>query len=326
MQRRLEYHPACCWPFSPPNQAAAAGPQSPMGSGSSRALLGQRGAAAVADHLLIATHTKALMVYKGRKVSWAARLDLQPIAVRVASVGGVQGMVIVLEDTGRLSVVYLGTDPPQHTVAYADSKEVDYAALDAERRELMGVMKQHQGASGHDAAAAVAAAKAMDQPEQLLLKAQVPARLDALGSMGALGGRGMSGGRGGGADAGERRQMTIRVLCTHKGGPGSEALQDVAVLAIAPGPLEVQPQQLVLLEVPSSSSSSSSSAAAPWAGAAGGEGPAVAELRIVAAGGSSSSSSGISFAGSIPGSNVLKVGGRGCSLWCGARGCRITSE
>jgi Bardet-Biedl syndrome 9 protein len=313
MQRRLEYHPACCWPFCPSSQAAAGGgggPQSPISSSSSsRALLGQRGAAAAApDHLLIATHTKALMVYVGRRVAWAARLDLQPIAVRVSTIGGVQGMIVVLDDSGRLSVVYLGTDPPQHTVAYADSKEVDYAALEAERRELMGVIKQHQAASVNgEAAAVVAAAKAVEQPEQLLLKAQIPARLDGSSSMGVLGGRAMGGGKGGGADAGERRQMTIRVHVSHNGGPGSAPVCDVAVLAVAPAPVEVQPQQLVLMEVQSSSKSSSSSSAAPWAGAAEEGGPAVAELRLVAAGDSGSSSSGSSFAGAIPASNMLKV-------------------
>lgn len=58
--------------------------------------------------------------------------------------------------TGRLSAFYLGTDPPSHAVApAAESKALDYAAMDAEHRELLGKIKSAAGGGAAAAAAAV---------------------------------------------------------------------------------------------------------------------------------------------------------------------------
>jgi Bardet-Biedl syndrome 9 protein len=89
LQRRLDYHPACCWPFpaAPDSSSAAANPT-------------QQQQQRPPENLLVATHTKALMVYRGQELAWAARLETLPVAVRVAALQGMQGMIVALDDTG----------------------------------------------------------------------------------------------------------------------------------------------------------------------------------------------------------------------------------
>jgi Bardet-Biedl syndrome 9 protein len=90
VQRRLDYHPACCWPF----------PAGPDSSSSSAASTTQQQQQRPPENLLVATHTKALMVYRGQELAWAARLEVVPVAVRVAALQGMQGMIVALDDTG----------------------------------------------------------------------------------------------------------------------------------------------------------------------------------------------------------------------------------
>jgi Bardet-Biedl syndrome 9 protein len=93
IQRRLDYHPACCWPFQ-------AGPNSSSAATNTTQQQQQR----APENLLVATHTKALLVYKGQELAWAARLEMLPVAVRVAALEGMQGMVVALDDAGGYSI------------------------------------------------------------------------------------------------------------------------------------------------------------------------------------------------------------------------------
>lgn len=64
MQKRLEYHPAACCCYPVPPVASAPGGE---------------------ENLLVATHTKALLVYRGNTLAWSARTEIQPVAVKVGS-------------------------------------------------------------------------------------------------------------------------------------------------------------------------------------------------------------------------------------------------
>ena len=101
LQRRLEYHPACCWPY--PAAASAPGDgggRGPLSTGSAGSDVGG-GVSEKEDSLLVATHTRGMLVYQGPALAWAARLELQPVALRVADVGGARGMIVALDDTGE---------------------------------------------------------------------------------------------------------------------------------------------------------------------------------------------------------------------------------
>ncbi|WIA34315.1 hypothetical protein OEZ86_012654 [Tetradesmus obliquus] len=219
LQRRLDYHPACCWPFP-------AGPDS-SSSSSATANPNQQQQQRPPENLLVATHTKALMVYRGQELAWAARLEMLPVAVRVAALEGMQGMIVALDDTGKLSVLYLGSEPPKQSVSFAESKQLDYAAMEAERKALLTQIKAAGGAGWDPAAAAPAAAAgkgAAAAAKELVLRAQVPSRLDDADRIVREGGEGPPGsnadgvagfGAAGGAAAAGVKQLTVTLLLSN---------------------------------------------------------------------------------------------------------------
>ncbi|WIA14131.1 hypothetical protein OEZ85_002674 [Tetradesmus obliquus] len=219
LQRRLDYHPACCWPFP-------AGPDS-SSSSSATANPNQQQQQRPPENLLVATHTKALMVYRGQELAWAARLEMLPVAVRVAALEGMQGMIVALDDTGKLAVLYLGSEPPKQSVSFAESKQLDYAAMEAERKALLTQIKAAGGAGWDPAAAAPAAAAgkgAAAAAKDLVLRAQVPSRLDDADRIVREGGEGPPGsnadgvagfGAAGGAAAAGVKQLTVTLLLSN---------------------------------------------------------------------------------------------------------------
>ncbi|GLI70845.1 hypothetical protein VaNZ11_015856, partial [Volvox africanus] len=147
-QKRLEYHPACCTTYPVP------GAKTPGG----------------AENLLVATHTKALLVYRTSVLSWAAKADLQPVAVAVADLPTMRGAVVMLDDGGGLAACYLGTEPLLNPVGFTESKELDYEAIAREHRQLAQVIRDHGGGAG--------GGRLVEPPEKLIMRAQVPHRLD----------------------------------------------------------------------------------------------------------------------------------------------------
>uniref|UniRef100_A0A383VDZ0 PTHB1 N-terminal domain-containing protein n=1 Tax=Tetradesmus obliquus TaxID=3088 RepID=A0A383VDZ0_TETOB len=260
LQRRLDYHPACCWPFP-------AGPDSSSSSSSATANPNQQQQQRPPENLLVATHTKALMVYRGQELAWAARLEMLPVAVRVAALEGMQGMIVALDDTGKLSVLYLGSEPPKQSVSFAESKQLDYAAMEAERKALLTQIKAAGGAGWDPAATAPAAAAgkgAAAAAKDLVLRAQVPSRLDDADRIVREGGEGPPGsnadgvagfGAAGGAAAAGVKQLTVTLLLSNT---TKSSMKDVSISIQVPAPVVALQQQLLLPELPPSSSSSSS--------------------------------------------------------------------
>ncbi len=74
--------------------------------------------------------------------------------MQVVTVGNQKGLILMMDDTGRVSLVYLGTCPEHNPVAGAEStREVDYAAMDQEHRQLLAKIRdsargQQQGYPG----------------------------------------------------------------------------------------------------------------------------------------------------------------------------------
>jgi len=48
---------------------------------------------------------------------------------------------------GKLSVMYLGSQPPKQSMSFANSRQVDYAAMEQERRALLAMQAAGQQAS-----------------------------------------------------------------------------------------------------------------------------------------------------------------------------------
>eukprot|EP00698_Gefionella_okellyi_P022861 TRINITY_DN7657_c0_g1_i1.p1 TRINITY_DN7657_c0_g1~~TRINITY_DN7657_c0_g1_i1.p1 ORF type:complete len:857 (+),score=195.62 TRINITY_DN7657_c0_g1_i1:219-2789(+) len=90
----------------------------------------------VRHNLLVGSHASSLMVFRDLQLMWSAKIGAPPIAVRIGKFGGVNGMIVTLDDTGRVRISYLGTDAATSGVAAADARDLDYEAMNREHREL----------------------------------------------------------------------------------------------------------------------------------------------------------------------------------------------
>eukprot|EP00762_Andalucia_godoyi_P004580 ANDGO_05206.mRNA.1 hypothetical protein len=162
-QKKLDYFPSCMVAYPAPSQTSAThnAPSAPLISSSQSN-----------NNVLVASHTGMLMVYgdSGTKVLWAAKLPLSlnsfhstegevkseeglasvPVAVAIGSFAGQGGLIVLLEDTGRLSLLYLGTDPATEPPVVVESKDLDYESMDKEHKRLQQLVKNKvaDGAQG----------------------------------------------------------------------------------------------------------------------------------------------------------------------------------
>ena len=58
------------------------------------------------------------------------------------------GVIVMLSDTGRLECVYLGTDPAIFVPPQVDSRELNYAKMDAEMVRLQQRIKEKGNKAG----------------------------------------------------------------------------------------------------------------------------------------------------------------------------------
>ena len=120
------------------------------------------------DSLLVASNSPSkVYVYSNERLEWVAGLPSAPVALEVCEFAGLKGLITTLDDSGTLSVNYLGTDPPSSVVKTDDSKELDYEEMDEEHRALLGVIRE-------------ATSDMQTEPtDRVLLRVEMPTRLDA---------------------------------------------------------------------------------------------------------------------------------------------------
>ena len=145
------------------------------------------------DSLLVASNSPSkIYVYSDEKLEWVAGLPSAPVALEVCEVtphtiwsllaisrscltdclclqfAGTKGLITALDESGSLTVNYLGTDPPSSVVNVdANSKELDYEEMDEEHRALLGVIRE-------------ATSDMKTEPtDRVLLRVEMPTRLDA---------------------------------------------------------------------------------------------------------------------------------------------------
>lgn len=70
---------------------------------------------------------------------WQATVSRAPVALTVAKLGTMHGIVCTLDDEGLLTACYQGTDPPTSAVVASETKEVDYDQINQEHRKLLQV-------------------------------------------------------------------------------------------------------------------------------------------------------------------------------------------
>jgi PTHB1 N-terminus len=99
-------------------------------------------------NFLLASKDGTLSVYSDFNLVWAAKLSTVPVQMAVADFGGQRGLVVTLDDTGKLSVGFMGTKPPLTAVpsltgTSANAREVDYDRLDEEHKALLQVRERY---------------------------------------------------------------------------------------------------------------------------------------------------------------------------------------
>ncbi|NXP77356.1 PTHB1 protein, partial [Ramphastos sulfuratus] len=91
---------------------------------------------------LIGNHSKILNVYQDVTLKWATQLSHIPVAVKVANLQDLKGVIVTLSDAGHLQCSYLGTDPSIFQAPKVESREINYEEYDAEMKELQKIIRE----------------------------------------------------------------------------------------------------------------------------------------------------------------------------------------
>ena len=107
--RRLDFHPSCLHLYG-----------------------------AVGDKIryIVSSYDGYLFVYHDGTLQWAAQLENIPIAIGVANLNHLSGVIVTLSDVGKLACSYLGTEPPKLSITEQESRPVDYEAISKEMKVL----------------------------------------------------------------------------------------------------------------------------------------------------------------------------------------------
>ncbi|XP_028837430.1 protein PTHB1 isoform X2 [Denticeps clupeoides] len=114
--KKLEYNPSCFLPYAS------------IAEGTTNILMGN--------------HNNMLLVYQDVMLKWAAQLSNVPVAVRLANVQELKGLVVTLSSEGHLQCSYMGTDPSFFTAPRVDAREVNYDEVDTEMRTLQKIIRE----------------------------------------------------------------------------------------------------------------------------------------------------------------------------------------
>mmetsp|Transcript_91337 Transcript_91337/g.263614 ORF Transcript_91337/g.263614 Transcript_91337/m.263614 type:complete len:862 (+) Transcript_91337:104-2689(+) len=118
-------------------------------------------------NLLLSTHQGHLMVFKEMQLVWCARLtSMVPTSMFVETICGIRGMVICMDNVGKVQINYMGTDPPTASLVNTEMKELNYDEMEEEHQELLRIIRQTHGEGAQEA------------EEVLTIEAQVPPVLD----------------------------------------------------------------------------------------------------------------------------------------------------
>jgi Bardet-Biedl syndrome 9 protein len=123
-----------------------------------------------AHNMILTSFDDSMYIFRRQQMVWSAKLTSSPVAVFVADYEH-RGMVTTLDDSGLLSVVYLGTDPAVSGAIVPEAKEIDYDDVDEEHRKLLGIIR----ASQSDAR--------MEPRDKIIMRAQVPRVPEAPGAL-----------------------------------------------------------------------------------------------------------------------------------------------
>ncbi|KAG5470524.1 hypothetical protein LSCM1_01768 [Leishmania martiniquensis] len=105
------------------------------------------------DNLLVGTLNGLVQVYSDTELQWSAAVasGAAPLHLAVATLCGVEGMIVNLASDSTLSVNYLGTDPVEHRPQSLDTKAVAYEEMVGELKQWEQLIEQSTGDAATDA-------------------------------------------------------------------------------------------------------------------------------------------------------------------------------
>lgn len=120
---------------------------------------------AKSTNFLLASQDSTIQVYSAFNLVWAAKTTSVPVQMAVTSFGSQKGLVTSIDDSGLLSISYLGTRPPVNAVT-SHVREMDYEKIDEEHRSLLQIIRESQNENK------------VEPTERLLMRSQLPKTLD----------------------------------------------------------------------------------------------------------------------------------------------------
>ncbi|KAF2356403.1 PTHB1 N-terminal domain [Trinorchestia longiramus] len=108
---------------------------------------------------LVASHSQTLLLYHETVLKWAAQLPCLPVAIARVNLQGIQGGVVLVTGSGRLQVVYMGTDPSLFTAPPIEAREINFDETDKELSKLHRIIK----ASSKDASSLLSSGRSEEQ-------------------------------------------------------------------------------------------------------------------------------------------------------------------
>lgn len=194
-------------------------------------------------NFLLAGLDGTVQVFVGFNLAWAARMPTAPVHMAVGTFGGQKGMIVTVDDIGRLAVNFLGTKPPV-TAVLTHVRDLDYDKIDEEHRALLQVIREAQSENR------------TEPTDKLLIKSQLPRTFDAEGpamsdqdiplprNLVPLFSPGTAHLAGGSAD--QVVKMTVRLYLSYA---GDRHASNVSLVVSPPSHVHVVPQSVILNKV-----------------------------------------------------------------------------
>lgn len=125
------------------------------------------------EHIIVATEEGTIQIFTDFTLRWAAKVPVPPVQIAVATFASQKGLIVTLDDTGRLNIGYLGTKPPVNAVTMSGAqntgscaRDMNYDKIDEEHRHLLQIIRESQSD------------KKAEPKDKLVLRLQMPKTLD----------------------------------------------------------------------------------------------------------------------------------------------------
>jgi Bardet-Biedl syndrome 9 protein len=123
---------------------------------------------AIAHNFLLGFQDSTLQVYSGFQLTWAAKSTSTPVHLAVATFAGQKGLITAMDDSGYLTVSFLGTKPAIQPIL-SQVRDLDYDKIDEEHRSLLQIIRDSQNENK------------TDLQDKILVKSQISRTFDLEG-------------------------------------------------------------------------------------------------------------------------------------------------